>query len=111
MTAKPWTQAIFDPVTGADYVVYRRPDGSTATFADKLAFETADLATAQSKNRPQPGMVYAPDIWNRIIASAHKYAEPGIIFIDEVNRHNHMMASMGPIYACNPCGEQMLHFQ
>ena len=57
-----------------------------------------------------PGMVYAPDIWNRIIASAHKYAEPGIIFIDEVNRHNHMMASMGPIYACNPCGEQQLHF-
>ena len=57
-----------------------------------------------------PGMVFAPDIWNRIIASAHKYAEPGIIFIDEVNRHNHMMASMGPIYACNPCGEQQLHF-
>jgi ribonucleoside-diphosphate reductase alpha chain len=55
-------------------------------------------------------MVYAPDIWNRIIASAHKYAEPGIIFIDEVNRHNHMMKSMGPIYACNPCGEQQLHF-
>jgi ribonucleoside-diphosphate reductase alpha chain len=57
-----------------------------------------------------PGMVFAPDVWNRIIASAHKYAEPGIIFIDEVNRHNHMMASMGPIYACNPCGEQQLHF-
>ena len=55
------------------------------------------------ENPPAPGMVYAPDIWNRIIASAHKYAEPGIIFIDEVNRHNHMMNSMGPIYACNPC--------
>ncbi len=55
-------------------------------------------------------MVYAPDIWNRIIASAHKYAEPGIAFIDEVNRHNHMMKSMGPIYSCNPCGEQFLHF-
>ncbi|MFL6375603.1 MAG: hypothetical protein ACJ73D_13130, partial [Pyrinomonadaceae bacterium] len=39
-----------------------------------------------------------------------KYAEPGIIFIDEVNRHNHMTRSMGPILACNPCGEQMLHF-
>src|SRR6185312_13236474 len=31
-------------------------------------------------------------------------------FIDEVNRHNHMMKSMGPIYSCNPCGEQFLHF-
>ena len=107
---EPWTQAIFDPVTGENYVVYRRPDGSTATFADKFAFETADLSDCTVELPPLPGMVYAPDIWNRIIASAHKYAEPGIIFIDEVNRHNHMMNSMGPIFACNPCGEQQLHF-
>jgi len=107
---EPWTQPIFDPVTGSDYVVYRRPDGTTVTFADKLAFEAADLSDCTIEPPPLPGMVYAPDIWNRIIASAHKYAEPGIIFIDEVNRHNHMMSSMGPIYACNPCGEQQLHF-
>ena len=105
---EPWTQPIFDSITGADYVVYRRPDGRSATFADKLAFETADLSDCTVEEPPMAGMVYAPDIWNRIIASAHKYAEPGIIFIDEVNRHNHMMASMGPIYACNPCGEQQL---
>ncbi|HEX8267642.1 MAG TPA: adenosylcobalamin-dependent ribonucleoside-diphosphate reductase [Pyrinomonadaceae bacterium] len=107
---EPWTQTVFDPLTGADYVVYRRPNGETATFADKQAFENADLSDCAIEQPPAPGMVYAPDIWNRIIASAHKYAEPGIIFIDEVNRHNHMMASMGPIYACNPCGEQQLHF-
>ena len=107
---EPWMQPIFDSLTGADYVVYRRPDGTAATFADKLAFETADLSDCTLEEPPMAGMVYAPDIWNRIIASAHKYAEPGIIFIDEVNRHNHMMASMGPIYACNPCGEQQLHF-
>jgi ribonucleoside-diphosphate reductase alpha chain len=107
---EPWRQPVFDAVTGTDYVVYRRPDGSTATFADKLAFETADLSDCTIEEPPIAGMVYAPDIWNRIIASAHKYAEPGIIFIDEVNRHNHMKRSMGPIYACNPCGEQQLHF-
>ncbi len=107
---EPWTQDVFDTVTGANYVVYRRADGSTATFADKLAFETADVSDCTIEQPPAPGFVYAPDIWNRIIASAHKYAEPGIIYIDEVNRHNHMMASMGPIYACNPCGEQQLHF-
>ncbi|MFN2500639.1 MAG: adenosylcobalamin-dependent ribonucleoside-diphosphate reductase [Pyrinomonadaceae bacterium] len=107
---EPWTHAIFDSVTGSDYVLYRAKDGSTATFADRLAFETADLSQQTVEEPPMPGMVYAPDIWNRIIASAHKYAEPGVIFIDEVNRHNHLMASMGPIYACNPCGEQQLHF-
>jgi ribonucleoside-diphosphate reductase alpha chain len=107
---EPWQQAIFDAATGSDYVLYRRPDGTTATFADKQAFEAADLSDCTIEQPPMPGMVFAPDIWNRIIASAHKYAEPGIIFIDEVNRNNHMMESMGPIYACNPCGEQMLHF-
>ncbi len=107
---EPWSQPVFDPVTGKEYVVYRRPDGTPVTFADKLAFETADLSNCTIEEPPMSGMVYAPDVWNRIIASAHKYAEPGIIFIDEVNRHNHMMASMGPIYACNPCGEQQLHF-
>ena len=105
-----WKEPVFDPVTGRNYVVYRRPDGSTITFRDKEAFETADLSDALIEEPPAPGFVYAPDIWNRIVSSAHRYAEPGIAFIDEVNRHNHMMTSMGPIMASNPCGEQFLHF-
>lgn len=105
-----WTQAIFDPLTGTSYVVYRQSNGETMTFADKSAFENADLSDCTIENPPSAGQVYAPDIWNRIIASAHKYAEPGIAFIDQVNRHNHMMESMGPIFASNPCGEQFLHF-
>jgi len=107
---EPWSEPIFDPVTGRDYVVYRRPDGSTVTFRDKEAHDTADLSDTLIEEPPAPGMAYAPDIWNRIIASAHRYAEPGIAFIDEVNRHNHMIESMGPIMASNPCGEQFLHF-
>ncbi|HYJ87709.1 MAG TPA: adenosylcobalamin-dependent ribonucleoside-diphosphate reductase [Pyrinomonadaceae bacterium] len=107
---EPWTDSIYDPVRDADYVVYRRPDGSTVAFCDRDSFVTADLSNCMIEEPPRPGMVYAPDIWNRIVASAHKYAEPGIAFIDEVNRHNHMMKSMGPIYSCNPCGEQFLHF-
>src|SRR5215213_773942 len=107
---KPWTDPIYDPVSGEDYALYRQADGSTVTFRDKATFAEADLSNIKKEEPPRPGMVYAPDIWNRIVASAHKYAEPGIAFIDEVNRHNHMMKSMGPIYSCNPCGEQFLHF-
>jgi hypothetical protein len=73
---EPWQQPIHDAATGSDYVVYRRPDNTTAIFADKLAFETADLSDCTIEEPPMPGMIYAPDIWNRIIASAHKYAEP-----------------------------------
>ncbi|HEX8491742.1 MAG TPA: adenosylcobalamin-dependent ribonucleoside-diphosphate reductase [Pyrinomonadaceae bacterium] len=107
---KPWTDPIYDPVAGADYAIYRRADGTTVTFRDRAAFETTDLSDCTREEPPRPGMVYAPDIWNRIVASAHKYAEPGVAFIDQVNRHNHLMKSMGPIYSCNPCGEQFLHF-
>jgi len=105
-----WTEPVFDPVQNDDYAVYRRPDGSTVTFRDRAAFDPVDLSGATREGPPRPGMVYAPDIWNRIVASAHRYAEPGVIFIDEVNRHNHMIKSMGPIYATNPCAEQALHF-
>src|SRR5215208_4489079 len=105
-----WTDWIYDPVRDEKYVLYRRPDGSTVTFCDRQAFLDADLSACTIEEPPRPGMIFATDIWNRIIASAHKYAEPGIAFIDEVNRHNHMMKSMGPIYSCNPCGEQFLHF-
>src|SRR5262245_14794981 len=55
-------------------------------------------------------MVYAPDIWERIIASTHRWAEPGIIFIDNVNRHNPLRNSMGLKKASNPCvtGDTMI---
>ncbi len=112
---KPWHQPVFDPVQDGDYAIYVRADSSRLlatdplTFCDRDAFLNKNLSGYEKLKPPSPGMIYAPDIWNRIIASAHKYAEPGIAFIDEVNRHNHMMASMGPIYSCNPCGEQFLH--
>lgn len=113
---QPWSKPIYDPVSNTEYAIYvpSSNDRSNAhfkplTFCDRQAFENTDLAAYQRVSPPKPGMVHARDIWNRIVASAHKYAEPGIAFIDEVNRHNHLMASMGPIYSCNPCGEQFLH--
>ncbi|HEV2860237.1 MAG TPA: adenosylcobalamin-dependent ribonucleoside-diphosphate reductase [Pyrinomonadaceae bacterium] len=109
-----WDEPVFDPVLDGPYAVYRRPDGSTVSFRDRAAFLEAKqsglLDSCTREEPPRDGMIYAPDIWDRIVASAHRYAEPGVIFIDEVNRHNHMMGSMGPIYATNPCAEQALHF-
>jgi ribonucleoside-diphosphate reductase alpha chain len=116
---KPWTQPIADPVTNGDYAVYylkseydttdRSGKLTPVTFCDRAAFESFNREDLVKVEPPQPGMVYAPDVWNRIIASAHKYAEPGVAFIDEVNRHNYLKASMGEICSCNPCGEQFLH--
>ena len=111
---EPWDEPVFDPVQDDLYCVYRTSDGETVTFRDRAAYleakESGLLARCTREEPPRAGAVFAPDIWNRIVASAHRYAEPGVIFIDEVNRHNHMIKSMGPIYATNPCAEQALHF-
>ncbi len=88
-----WDKDIINPLTGNSYVhdMYHKYhvgalDGDTYT-----------------------GKLYAPDVWRRIIESAHKYAEPGVIFIDTVNKSNPLKNTLGDILTSNPCGEQMLH--
>lgn len=49
----------------------------------------------------------AQDIFEQIVLTAWKVGDPGIIFIDEINRHNPTPLS-GEIEATNPCGEQPL---
>ncbi|MBI3443499.1 ribonucleotide-diphosphate reductase subunit alpha [Candidatus Woesebacteria bacterium] len=55
------------------------------------------------------GKVYktmkARDLWGYIIQHAWHNGDPGIIFIDTVNKYNRYPE---PVEACNPCGEQML---
>ena len=49
--------------------------------------------------------IKAKDLWSYIVQHAWHNGDPGIIFIDTVNRNNRYPE---PIEACNPCGEQML---
>ena len=51
--------------------------------------------------------VKARQIWNLIVAQAWKTGDPGIIFIDEINR-KHPVKHLGEIESTNPCGEQPL---
>ncbi len=81
---QPWTEAILDPQTSSAY-------------------------SYNGQAPPHAGMVFAPDVWRRLIASTHRWAEPGIIFIDHVNRQNPLRKSLGPKQASNPCAEQFLH--
>jgi len=49
----------------------------------------------------------AREVFNEIVTYAWKTGDPGIIFIDEINRHN-PIPEVGTIEATNPCGEQPL---
>lgn len=51
--------------------------------------------------------VRARDVFDLIVYNAWKSGDPGLVFIDEINRHN-PTPEAGKIESTNPCGEQPL---
>ena len=53
------------------------------------------------------GRVSAAQVYSELVDRAWKTGDPGILFLDEINRGNTLPA-LGEIEATNPCGEQPL---
>ncbi|MCE5338067.1 MAG: adenosylcobalamin-dependent ribonucleoside-diphosphate reductase [Methanomicrobiaceae archaeon] len=61
---------------------------------------------------PRDGSVWKSidprSLWQLIATSAHASGEPGVLFLDAINRQN-TTPGLGLIEATNPCGEQPLY--
>ena len=98
--------------------VQMKLDGKSVTnFNISVAATDAFMAAVKAGGEydlvdPHPGKPAgrrdARKVFQLIVESAWAVGDPGLIFIDRVNRAN-PTAGLGPIYATNPCGEQPLH--
>ena len=70
------------------------------TVLDAGAYLRSDGKWAYRKIR-------ANDLWKQIMQATYDHAEPGVLFIDMINRDNNL-SYIEKIEATNPCGEQPL---
>lgn len=66
-----------------------------------------DFELVNPRNKEIVRRIKAKELFDLIVTQAWKNGEPGIIFIDEINRKN-PTPEIGEIESTNPCGEQPL---
>lgn len=80
--------------------------GLTEKFM-KAVEENKDYDLIDPHTKKPVSQLHAREVFDRIVDAAWHNGEPGIIFLDRLNRDN-IVPSQGEIESTNPCGEQPL---
>jgi len=80
--------------------------GITEEFM-KAVDADSDYQLVNPRDGKPAGTLNAPKVFNRIVKQAWENGEPGIIFLDRLNKDN-PTPHIGEIESTNPCGEQPL---
>jgi ribonucleoside-diphosphate reductase, adenosylcobalamin-dependent len=99
-----------------EFVVSKRSDGLenfniSVSFDDRF-FECLGRNIPYELINPRNEEVWKgidpQSLWNTVGEAAWVSGDPGVLFIDEINRFN-TVPGLGPMEATNPCGEQPLY--
>lgn len=80
--------------------------GITEEFM-KAVEEDKYYSLVDPTNKEEKGKLKAREVFKTIVTMAWKNGEPGIVFLDRINRDN-IVPKIGEIESTNPCGEQPL---
>jgi ribonucleoside-diphosphate reductase alpha chain len=96
-----------------EFITSKTKQGFLTNFNISVAVDDKFMKTAQEdgeyklinpRNREAVKKVRARELWNLIITMAWRTGDPGVVFIDEINRRN-PTPRIGMMESTNPCGE------
>ena len=99
-----------------EFVVSKREEGNLRNFNISVAVTDDFMEAAQRgedydlvdpRTKKKVGRLKAAEVLDAIVEMAWKNGEPGLVFLDGINRDN-PTPKLGEIESTNPCGEQPL---
>jgi ribonucleoside-diphosphate reductase alpha chain len=99
-----------------EFIRIKRSEGELTNFNISVAITDAFMEALKRdeeyelinpRSKKVAGRLRAKEVFDEIVASAWETGDPGLVFIDRINRYN-PTPHIGEMESTNPCGEQPL---